>query len=367
MRVGDVASSSRPDRQRRPGASRRAEDQPRLDHRRRDDLEVVPAAAPQLPPRVRVVGVDRPLAADDELVVVADPDRHGRSPPDALAAGGPPDLLAGRRVVGGDETAAPLILVDDELVAVEQRRARRPVVVGDAPHLGVPQHLAVEVERGQSPAAQRDVHPLAVGGRSGRRRSVLLVRRLRRARRHLGLPAQRPVAAPVGQDVQPAAPVAARGQEDVVAPDDGRRVAASRHGRAPDDVVGGAPAVRVPGAGDETLAGRTAPAGPVPRPLARDRNHPDGRRLRVADRRDAGERAEDQNDDECKPTMSLHAPSSETACAIAPGIARGAPSGVPCRPRPRRSPHYTRGGFVRSGGPGRPGGPGRRAPARARL
>ena len=256
----------------RPDVQKR---RPALDDRRGDDLEVVSAAAPQLLPGIRVVRVDRALAADDELVVVADPDRHGRPPADALAAGGPPDLLAGRGVVGGDEAVAPLILIDDELVAVEQRRARRPVVVGDAAHLGVPEQGAVEVERRHTAAAERHVHPLAVGGGSGRCRSVLAVHRLPWPGRHLGLPQQRTVAASIRQHVETAAAVPSRRQEDAVAPDDGRRVAASRYRRAPDDVVGGAPAIRVPGVRDETLAGRSSPAGPVPRPLTGDGDHPD--------------------------------------------------------------------------------------------
>ena len=245
-------------------------------------LEAVATAAPPLAAGVGVVGGDGPLAADDQLVVIHHADRHRRAPPDAGVARRAPDLGAGCSVVRGDERAAVLVLVDDEAIAVEQRRSGRSVVVADRTDLRMPQHAPVQVERHQTPPAERGVHALAVRDRRGGGRAVLAVHPLRRPRGHLGLPQQRPVAAAVGEHEQPAAAVAPRGEEDAVGPDDRRRVAAARNGRAPDDVLGGAPAVRVAGAVNESLPGRSAPAGPEVRSLSLDRDHADRRRAILA-------------------------------------------------------------------------------------
>src|SRR6185295_9045963 len=115
---------------------------------------------------------------DDDLVVIADAHRDRRAPSDRRLPRGSPDLLSCLGGECGDESARVLILVEDDPILVEQRRAGRPMIIGDAPEVALPEQLAVEIEGQQAAAAERDVDTLAVSCRRRRRVTVLIVSRI---------------------------------------------------------------------------------------------------------------------------------------------------------------------------------------------
>ena len=148
-----------------------------------------------------------------------------------------PDRLTGRLVERADERRLPRrgirVLVDEDAILVEHRRARRPVIVVDDAELVLPDDLAVEVEREQAVAAERRVDQLPVGRWRGRRKSVLVVHVLDAGLRDERLPQLLAVAARIRQHRQPLAVAVAGGEEDAIAPDNRRRVAAAGHGGLP--------------------------------------------------------------------------------------------------------------------------------------
>src|SRR5206468_644571 len=125
----------------------------------------VAAATPDHVATVRVVGVDAVLAADDDLLLVADADRHRRAPADLFLARRLPQLRARPFVEGDDERAgaAAVVLVDDHLILVQERRAGHAVVGVHLAKALVPDLLTRGVHAQEAVVAEVSVDALAVG------------------------------------------------------------------------------------------------------------------------------------------------------------------------------------------------------------
>ena len=105
MGISHVAVAARSDGERGARPARRAEDQTVRSDRGGDHLEQVAFAAPQLLAGHRVVGLHLPLAAHDQLIVVADRDCNRRAPADAGRPFCLPSGLAGLGIKRDDEGA----------------------------------------------------------------------------------------------------------------------------------------------------------------------------------------------------------------------------------------------------------------------
>ncbi len=177
MGRGDVPLATRPDRERRPGATRGAEDETVTDDRRGNHFARHAARAPELRPCRRIVGLHASLAVDDQLVPITGLDDDRRAPPDGRRSIGLPQDLAGCRVECRDERAqgvcAAVILVEEDTVVVENRRARAAVVVFEIAELLVPHEPALEVEGRDPMRAERGVNSPTVG--RGRCRCVAVL------------------------------------------------------------------------------------------------------------------------------------------------------------------------------------------------
>src|SRR5262249_43969749 len=125
----------------------------------------------------------------------------------------------------------------------------------------LPDLLAVEVEAGQVAGTGEDVDVFAVG--AGRGRGVVALAaevRPARAAADGAFPALLAVGASADQDEVVAV---GAGQEEAVAPEDGRRAAHPRYGQLPDDVLVGAPLDGDLGRVGDAVVVRAAPLGPV--------------------------------------------------------------------------------------------------------
>jgi len=158
-----------------------------------------------------------------------------------------------------------VILIDEQAILVEHRRAGTAVIVREAADLAVPDDPAVEIDRQQAVAAKRRVDAASVGRRRGRRVAVLRVAELDAALRHEGFEELLAVGAAEPEDREALAAVVGGGQEDAIAPDNRRRVAAPRDRRAPGDIFLCRPPVRIRTVGHEALSRWPSPARPVRR------------------------------------------------------------------------------------------------------
>ena len=237
MGLGNIAAPARTDRQRWPCTPRRREHQPMPDHRRRNDLEQVAGGVPELLSGARRVAVDHVLAADHDLVVVIHPDSDRRSPAGVLFSIRPPDSLASARIQRGDERAdlrASLhVLIEDHAIAVQEDRAGRTVRGMDLAEVAVPDDLSLHVGSYQAMVTEVRIDALAVGSGCPRGMAVLLVHSLCRRSARRGSPPLGAVVAIKRQQRHPRTAIRCAGEENLIAPDDRRGVAAAGNGNFP--------------------------------------------------------------------------------------------------------------------------------------
>src|SRR5262249_37847836 len=221
-------------------------------------------ARPELLAGCWVVADHRPLAVEDQVLVFARLPQARRAPA-AVRGPVPRRLPYGFAIlpVYGEEVRLVLgvAILNDQVAKQDRASAGAPRPV-ERPQVGArPEVLAVGVVAVQTALAEERDHPLAVGAAAGRRPAVHRMPLLRLALPGALLPEDFTVALIDAEDDALLAFLQRRGQENALAPDDGRRLAASGQRRLPHDRL------RVPLDGDSgfgRVAGavRSAPARP---------------------------------------------------------------------------------------------------------
>ena len=151
----------------------------------------------------------------------------------------------------------------DEQAVVQQRR-RAESVPAVVLNLAVgPRDGAIELQRRHATVAKDDEDMLAVGGRRGRGVGVLAFLAPRYLLEHGGVPENFPALAIEAESAALRGVVRGGGDEDAVAPDDGRGPARAGNGRLPNDVRRGAPMQRKFLLGGNPLTRRAPKARPV--------------------------------------------------------------------------------------------------------
>src|SRR5262245_35956058 len=244
--------------------------------RHRVDLVAEPFARPEFLAGVRIVALEKPLAADlvagqrhNEFVAIADLDDDRRAPgaeDRAIDGGlvGLPDGLASALVERDQESLGLARAVeDDEQILVENRAGPVAPARLDCAEVALPELLAGEVIGDDASRREVGKDGFAVGDGGGGAGRILLVRCLDEVARDVLLPELLAVLAIEGDDRAPLAAVESLGEEDAVAPDDGRRVARLWQRHLPAHVLRRAPGEwQVLFRGD-AVAARAAPWGPV--------------------------------------------------------------------------------------------------------
>ena len=280
------------------------DDSVRVD-RRRDRVQRHPRRLPDRLAGIRVIGADAVRRAGDDLSPAAVLDHQGRRPGRHLVAVAAPDLLA-RLLVEGDHEGVVLMVPDDEHpVAVKRRRASL-AEAEPGPHVAevaAPEFRPVEVEgvealrteEGDQHLAVRDRRPGSPGAVGmGASRDGASVRTVRFhtvdpfvAVQSVDLVAQdlirRDAVTSAGRrrripDLLPGGN--GGGQEQPVAPHDGRRQAETRHRLLPAHVLRLRPLDRRIAARRRSGPARAAPGRPAAfhvRTRGRCRRHDAGR------------------------------------------------------------------------------------------
>src|SRR5437773_7143748 len=263
MAVRHIAPPTRTNRESGARASRGAEHHPVPHDRRRDDFVRAAATVPQLSARRRIVRAHSALAVDDDLVVIAGADSDWSAPAGAGLAAGPPQWPSAARLERRDERARELVLVQNDSISVQQQGPCGPVVSVHRAEILVPGGLAIEIDGDQSTIAERGVDAFAIGRRSCRGVAVLLVRRSSAPGRSKRLPQPTTIRPSKRKDGETSAAFICGGQENAIAPHDGRRVAATWHRGLPPDVLCSGPRVGIVAARGEALTRWPAPSGPI--------------------------------------------------------------------------------------------------------
>ena len=254
--------------------------------------------APEFVAGARIVGDDFLCARRDELDAVAGADDERRRPAPPRRPIAAPHFPAVAAIERHDERAGAhllIVLEDDELLEQHRRRPRTHAGLGDAAERLLPQQVAVEVEHVQAGRFEVGVDGRPVGRDCRRRVGVLAMAVVvHRAVVDRPLPQLLAAARVVGQRLERVEAVDAdavgmqvpgleietemvrssvpfrrlstldrRRQEDAIAPDDRRRVAAAGNGCLPGDVLPGRPVLGIRRAARDAEAVRSAPAGPV--------------------------------------------------------------------------------------------------------
>src|SRR5262245_20820628 len=273
----DVAVTPWADGEDRAIVARDTDDQVTAGGRRRHGVDFVaqPSTAPELGTRGGVVGLEFTLAADllagqrqDQFVAVIYAHQQRRAPRAKDRAVDPrfllcPDRLARALVEPGQEGRLAWALMHNEQVLVENRAGAVPPFVQDGAQIAVPKLVASEVVGDNTDRSEVGIDGLAIGDRGAGARRILRVCRLGDGAGHVALPQQSAVRTLKRQDRPALALVQALREEDMISPDDRRRIAGLGQCDFPANVVVLAPGERQAALGGDPSALGATPRGPV--------------------------------------------------------------------------------------------------------